>query len=545
MIKAAAPKSRAGKKPAQLPPKIRGRSGTITIDEYNTVPPAKKPAKKPIAAAVQAALAPAVLLSYQQVWVADKSEVALWEKSRRIGASWCDASDSVLTAGTEGGMDALYIGYSEDMTREYIEDCATWARHFSLAAAEAQETLFVEEDDKGEKNSIKAFRIDFASGFKILALSSRPRSIRGKQGKVTIDEAAFHDDLPGLMKAAMAMLIWGGRVRILSSHNGEDNPFNLMLKDCRAGKLPYSVHSTTFTQALDAGLFDRVKLIQGARMKQKTRAEWEAVVRKNYGEDAAEELDCIPRQGSGVYIPRSVVERCQRDGIAVIRFRKPAAWTLDDKRLAQTDEWIKDVLQPEIDAMPSDQRSVFGLDFGRSGDVSYIPVWQDQGAGRWRERFNIELRRIPFDVQWKIVAYLLNELPLFHHSKFDARGNGQELAEKALQLKGPARVECVMATPTWYAANFPAYKAMLEDRSVEIAMGEDVIADHRRAILKNGYPTMDDGRDKGSDGEYRHGDGVIGRLMACAATRGDPVVKMEFHALGRTRESLNTADYMR
>ena len=27
---------------------------------------------------------------------------------------------------------------------------------------------------------------------------------RGKQGKVTIDEAAFHDDLPGLMKAAMA-----------------------------------------------------------------------------------------------------------------------------------------------------------------------------------------------------------------------------------------------------------------------------------------------------------------------------------------------------
>ena len=27
---------------------------------------------------------------------------------------------------------------------------------------------------------------------------------------VLIDEAAFHDDLPGLIKAAMAMLIWGG-----------------------------------------------------------------------------------------------------------------------------------------------------------------------------------------------------------------------------------------------------------------------------------------------------------------------------------------------
>ncbi|TAK86727.1 MAG: hypothetical protein EPO20_06325 [Betaproteobacteria bacterium] len=486
--------------------------------------PAQSPSKKPLAAAVEKTLAPAVLLSYQQKWVADRSDVALWEKSRRIGASWCDASDSVLTAGTEGGMDALYIGYSEDMTREYVEDCAMWARNFSLAAAEAQETLFVEEDERGEKNSIKAFRIDFASGFKILALSSRPRSIRGKQGKVTIDEAAFHDDLPGLMKAAMAMLIWGGRVRVLSSHNGEDNHFNLMLKDCRAGKLPYSVHQTTFSQALDAGLFDRIKLMMGKRLKEKTRAEWEAVVRKNYGEDAAEELDCIPKQGSGVYIPRSVVERCQRDGIPVLHLAKKPEWTLDDTRLEQAGVWIKDVLKPAIDAMDPAQRTVFGLDFGRSGDLSYISVLQDQAAGRWRERFALEMRRIPFDVQWLIVAYLLEELPLFHHAKFDARGNGQELAEKALQLKGPARVECVMATPTWYATNFPPYKAALEEQSIEIAKGEDVIADHRRVILKNGYPTMDAGHDKGSDGEQRHGDGVIGRVMAWAATRqeGEP-----------------------
>ena len=47
--------------------------------------------------------APAVLLPYQQTWVADKADVEVWEKSRRIGASWCDASDAVLTAGVEGG----------------------------------------------------------------------------------------------------------------------------------------------------------------------------------------------------------------------------------------------------------------------------------------------------------------------------------------------------------------------------------------------------------------------------------------------------------
>ncbi len=464
-------------------------------------------------APAQAAVTPPLLLSYQQVWVASKADVEVWEKSRRIGASWCDAFDSVKTAAPADGMDALYIGYSEDMTREYIDDCAAWARGMQVAAAEMQETIYSDE-----KDSIKAFRIDFASGKKILGLSSRPRSIRGKQGKVTIDEAAFHDDLPGLLKAAMAMMIWGGRVRILSSHNGEDNPFNLLVKDIRAGKLPYELHRTTFTEALEAGLYERVKLLMGPRLKEKTREEWEAKIRGQYGSDAAEELDCIPRMGSGVYIPRTIVERCQVAGIPVIRYAKPIEWMLNDRRLVEAQQWIDDTLKPLIDSMAA-LRTVFGLDFGRSGDLSYIPVWQDQGGGKWREAFALELRRIPFDVQQLIVFYLLDELPLFHHAKFDARGNGQQLAEAALQKAGPSRIECVMASPSWYAANFPPYKAMLEDKSVEIAPGEDVIADHRRVILKNGYPTMDDGRDKGGDGDYRHGDGVIGRVMACAATR--------------------------
>jgi phage FluMu gp28-like protein len=150
-----------------------------------------------------------------------------------------------------------------------------------------------------------------------------------------------------------------------------------------------------------------------------------------------------------------------------------------------------------------------------------VSVLQDESGGTWREGLAIELRRIPFDVQHTIIEWLLAELPLFHHAKFDARGNGQAHAEALLQQFGPARVECVMASPTWYGANFPPYKAALEDRSVGIAQGEDVIADHRRVILKNGYPAMDAGRDKGSDGGYRHGDGAIARVLAWAAARAE------------------------
>jgi phage FluMu gp28-like protein len=495
--------------------------------------PSKPATRAPAPPKEAPAAAPAVLLSYQQAWVADRADVAVWEKSRRIGASWCDASDSVLEASAEGGQDVMYIGYSEDMTREYIDDCAMWARAFQRAAGAIEETLFEDVDADGDSRRIKAFRIEFASGFKILALSSRPRSIRGKQGKVTIDEAAFHDDLPGLIKAAMAMLIWGGRVRLLSSHNGEDNPFNLLVKDIRAGKLPYSLHRTTFTDALDAGLFARVQLILGARLKQQTRAEWEAAIRAQYGEGAAEELDCIPAMGSGVYLPRTLVEHCQSDACVVIRWAKPPEWMLNSRRIEETDRWIADVLKPAVDSLPN-VRSVLGRDFGRSGDLSVEGVLQEIAPRRWRATLTVELRRIPFDVQEKINLWLVANLPLFHHAKYDARGNGQQLAETALQKFGVSRIECVMATPTWYAEHFPSYKGALEGRTIELPRDEDEIADHRRVVLKNGYPTMDAGTDKGSDGEQRHGDRVIARVLAWAATRTE-AVPIEFQALGQRR----------
>lgn len=481
---------------------------------------AQPKAKKPIAAAVEAAVAPPVLLSYQQAWHACDADVAVWSKSRRIGASWTSASDAVLTAApAEDGMDVLYIGYSEDMTREFIDDCAMWSRAFNRAAGAMQEVMFDDTGEDGDIRQIKAFRIDFASGFKVLALSSRPRSIRGKQGLVIIDEAAYHDDLPGLIKAAMAMLIWGGRVRILSSHNGDDNPFNVLCTEIRAGKLPYKLFSTTFADALRAGLYERVKLVMGERLKEKTRDEWEARVREHYGSDAPEELDCIPRAGSGVYLPRTLVERCMVDGIPIIRFQRPPEWVHDSNRKAETEIWLRDNIKPLIDAMPTDHRTVLGQDFGRSGDLSDIWPLQEEPAKGWRTPFLLELRNIPFDVQQQILFYVMDNLPLFHHAKFDARGNGQAHAEAALQKYGLARVECVMATLSWYAANFPAYKAAYEDKSIIAPKSEDVIADHRRVILVKGNPTMDEGRDKGSDGGYRHGDSAIAGVLAWAATR--------------------------
>ena len=51
-----------------------------------------------------------ILLPYQRRWVADTARVRVWEKSRRIGASYCEAFQSVMEAAKSreaGGQDTF------------------------------------------------------------------------------------------------------------------------------------------------------------------------------------------------------------------------------------------------------------------------------------------------------------------------------------------------------------------------------------------------------------------------------------------------------
>ena len=493
-------------------------------------------------------ITPAVLLGYQQAWVADTADVAVWEKSRRIGASWTDAADSVMVAApAENAMDAMYIGYSEDMTREYIDDCAMWAKAFNFAASAVGEALFDDTDENGDTQQIKAFRIDFASGHKILALSSRPRSIRGKQGKVTIDEAAFHDDLPGLIKAAMAMLIWGGKVRIISSHNGDANPFNELVNDIRAGKLPYSLQRTTFDDALADGLYERVKLIQGGRLKEKTQAEWRAKIYAQYGENAAEELDVIPSAGSGRYLTRMMIEACMKPGIPVVRLTLPDSFTLQPAHIreAETLDWCDEVLRPLLAMLDPSLDHYFGEDFARNGDLSCIWPLEQTKTLNLITPFIVELRNVPFEQQRQILFYILDRIPRFRTGAMDARGNGQYLAEVAMQKYGAARIAQVMLSQEWYRENMPPFKAAIEDKKLTLPQDADVLADLRTIVMEKGVAKVpDNARVRGSDGRERHGDTAVALALATFAVFTMEPVPMEFQALPQTRLSARLSDYV-
>lgn len=474
-----------------------------------------------------ARLAPPLLLPYQQAWLNDTAEVAVWEKSRRIGASYVDALAAVLCAAMEGGQDALYIGYSEDMTREYVDDCAMWAKAMQVAAGWMGECVYT---DEGE--DIKAFRIDFASGHKVLALSSRPRSIRGKQGRVTIDEAAFHDDLPGLLKAALAMLIWGGRVRVLSSHNGNSNPFNELVESIRAGRLPYSVHRTTFRQAVADGLYERVRLVQGDRMVERNEAEWVARIYALYRETAAEELDVIPSEGGGVFLPLALLMArmaAPEDRMTLVRRRWPASFSevAEGLRRLEVEAWCDDELAPALAAMDAGCWHGLGEDFARSGDLTAIVVLEEGPDLVRRVRLVVELGNCPFAQQEQILCYVADRLPRLRRGALDAGGNGAALAEAAADRYGSGRIDQIKLTESFYREQMPRFKAALEDGHLAGLPRDDACRDDLRALRWiNGVPKLPSAPtqragDGAAGGAQRHGDFAIALFLADYALRAE------------------------
>ena len=466
-----------------------------------------------------------VLLPYQRRWVGDPAAVKVIEKSRRIGISWAEAGDAALYAAASSGGNVLYIGYNKEMAQEFIGDCASWARGYAMVASAMDEEIFEPGDDEGRK-AVLAYRITFASGFSIRALSSRPRSLRAKQGRIIIDEAAFHDDLDGLIKAAMAHRIWGGTIRIISTHNGEANPFNELINDIRAGKKRYALHRETFDEALAEGLYRRICQVLKREWSPQAEALWREEIRSDYGEHAAEELDVIPSQGSGVFLSRLLIEQCMDPSIPVLRWECPEDFARrpDAERAAACAAWCEDHLGPILAALNPHYCSYVGGDFGRTGDLSVFVPLIEQPKLLYRAPFHVELRNVPFKQQEQILFFICDRLPRFRGGALDARGNGQYLAEVAMQRYGDhavgGRIQMVMITIEWYREAMPKYKAAFEDRAILLAQDADTLDDHRAFKMEKGVARLPETlAQKGRDGKQRHGDAGIAGAMAWFAVK--------------------------
>ncbi len=477
-------------------------------------------------------LADGILMRHQAEWLEDDSFLKLAEKGRRTGVTFAEALDHTLIAAAKksaGGENCFYIGDTKDKGREFIGYVGHFARIVASELGTIEEFLFDDELKDGTIRKIPAFRICFASGCRVEALSSRPENIRGLQGTVCIDEAAFHRDVRAVLDSVNALLIWESKIRVISTHNGILSPFNELIREAKAKRTPFSLHFIPFQQAIENGLYKRVCLVKGKTWSAEAEAAWEIRIRASYGPRLAimrQELDGIPAEAAGAALTRVQIESCMQSEIPIVR------WSQDDDfknlpediRKAAALEFCERDLAPLLAKLDPHRPHYFGEDFARSGDVTAImPAVLERSLVR-RVVFVVELRNIPFDQQREILFFIGDRLPRLSGGALDANGNGAYLAEKAVQRYGAERIVEVKASPAWYRINSTAYVEAFTDRTLILPRDEGVLQDHQALAYVNGVIRVPENhRFKGPDGFDRHGDTAIAGVLMWHASTLTPI----------------------
>lgn len=470
-----------------------------------------------------------VFLPYQQRWFEDESQIMLAEKSRRTGLTWAEAARNVMKAAKpkrRGGCNTFYVGSKKEMALEYIAACALFAKAFNeLAEADVYEQTFW---DEGKKEEILTYMIRFPkSGFKIQALSSRPSNLRGLQGDVVIDEAAFHESLEELLKAALALTMWGNKVRLISTHNGVDNPFNQYIQDAREGRKDYSIHRITLDDAIADGLYKRICFVTDQTWTPEGEKKWRDDLYKNAPsvECADEEYGCVPRKSGGSYLNRTLIEQAMvaDHSIRIYRYEAPEdfmAWT-PERREKEIESWCQENLQPELARLDKNNRHAFGEDFARRGDLTVFTPLAITPTLRKRVPFVVELRNLTYEQQRQAMFFICDRLPRRVGMAFDATGNGGYLAEQAALKYGVDMVDQVHLSAGWYQEWMPKLKGEFEACNLEVPRHQSTLDDLLHIKVVNGVPQIDKGRtkDQESGGKAkRHGDFAVSLAMANRAS---------------------------
>lgn len=345
-------------------------------------------------------------LPYQMRWLADNSKIKIWEKSRRIGATYVQSFEDVQDCINKKVPAVWFSSADESAAKEYIDYCEMWVRYFHKISV--KKGVEIIDNDK----DIKALVIEFKNGTKIHALSSNPKGFRSKGGKVVLDEFAFHNNPEELWKAARPCITWGYPLRILSTHNGQSCLYYQFLDQVEKGKLNWSHHKTPIQVAVAEGLVDKI-------YKRKTSIEeqeqWMQNERDNCFDEYTwlQEYCCIAVDEACAFLPYDLITTCELD----------------------------DVIKP-LSEIKND--FYVGVDVGRKKDLTVIWVLE-KFENILYTRCVIELSKMPFYQQEEILSEVLSQR-MFRRCCPDSTGIGMQLSENAQRKFGQYRVEPIMFT---------------------------------------------------------------------------------------------------
>ncbi|HGM5880631.1 hypothetical protein [Stenotrophomonas forensis] len=507
-----------------------------------------------------------VLMAHQSEWIRMQEglDIAVCEKGRRTGITFAQALADTITAASAkdaGGDNVWYMADTKEKGLEFIGYVAKFAPIIARGqASRIEQHIFQDQQPDGTSRQIQAFRVRFASGFRVTALSSRPENIHGLQGVVDLDEAALHKDVAKVLESATALLIWGGRIRVWSTHRGKKNPFNQLVQDVQAGRYgkKAGVIRISFDDAVSNGLYERVCAMRGKVATAEGKKEWYTAIRSAYGPRKAamrEELDVIPRDGDGSAIPSVWIDRAMPEVRPVLRlvFDDDFPKRSEKEREIWCSVWIATTLLPVLRVAVAGftGRWAIGMDFARHRHFSVIKPAKVGQDLRRDVPFLIEMANAPTRQQEQILWALLDALKEGFPGRWsfagDATGPGQTLMEYTGDRYGRAELDTetgryiggpiheVTLSRPWYGEWMPKYIALFEDGFLSLPRDASLEDDHRAVEYVDGIPMVPrlERKDLQDPELVRHGDGAIaGVLMQFAALNHVTSVPIEFQAAG-------------
>lgn len=393
-------------------------------------------------------------LPYQIAWLRDTSRFKIWEKSRRIGATYVQAYEDVRDAARDDKpMDVWFTSADESAAKEYILYCGMWARIFQIGAEDLGEIVIDKDDD------IKALVIQFANGRRIHGLSSNPKAFRSKGGKLVVDEYAFHKQPEEMWKAAQPIVLWGYPIRVLSTYNGKGNRYYRMVSEAKQGNR-WSLHTTTLMDAVEQGLVS--KIIGHAASREEVDA-FVADARATAGDEEnwLQEYMCQPVDEATAWLTWDLITAGEH----------------------------KDAGNP---ALYQGGDCYVGMDIARRRHLTVIWVIERVGDVFWTREV-VKMKNAKFAEQDAELARIFAAYKV-RRACLDQTGIGEKPVEDAKKAHGEYRVEGVLFTGTSKQHLAQVLKQRYEDRKVRTPEDKDIRAAHhavRKMTTVAGNPRFD------------------------------------------------------
>lgn len=394
-------------------------------------------------------------LPYQIAWLRDTSRFKIWEKSRRIGATYVQAYEDVRDAAREEKpVDVWFTSADDSAAREYILYATQWARLFKVAAEYLGEVVLDEKED------VKAYGIRFSTGKRINGLSSNPKAFRSKGGKLVIDEYAFHKQPEELWKAAIPIITWGYDVRVLSTYNGKGNRYYRMASDAKKKGSNWSLHTTTIEDAVRQGLADKIK---GRALTDAERAQFIQECRDAAGDEETfqQEYLCVPVDEATAWLTWDLITSAEHRDAG-----NPSLYQGGD--------------------------CYVGGDIARRRHLTVFWVQEKVGDVLWTREV-VRMKNATFAAQDAELDRIFGQYKV-RRACLDQTGIGEKPVEDAKKRHGQYRVEGVLFSGVVKQHLAQVLKQRFEDRKVRTPEDKEIRAAHhavRKTTTIAGNPRFD------------------------------------------------------